>query len=656
MSSITVLLPVYNGASYLAEAVQSILEQSFKDFTLLVIDDASTDATLAVMKGFNDPRIVLVRNEKNLGLIATLNKGIDLCKTELLARMDQDDVADHERLKIQMEYLLRHPAAALVASPILGITPEGRERDQWQLDFETRTALAIRKQMPLSNCISHPTVLIRTAVIKKYRYHARQIGSEDWDLWLRLLRDGHELIKTNEILLRYRIHPASVTSRYRKKQHTQIKSAYVKWRFFTQSLRELKVNRFVLRSLSSIPRDLFYYFRTTFLPQVARQIKWLFTINPFQAWLQSAQLRQSLKEGISRHFFFFPYSHLGGAEKVHAAITKANSHRKPFVFITGLNDQQPWLEQFGEEQKIIRMAAGLYHPFFAKKNRHRILTKIHQEEKAVVLGANNRFFDELIPLLNEQVRVVDLTHDYDYEKNDEEAEATLGAWLRCDKRIFISSNTLERCRSFYKKNFADPSDEKRLQLILNGVAPLAQEPVKNYSDCLQILYTGRDTPEKRVDVIFQLASRCQELALPLQFILAGPIEMRSAFQHLENIKLTGSITDTAILQRLYAEAHLCIISSVSEGFPMSLMEGMMARCTPLSTSVGDISTHIRNGINGFLTTKTTEKEIVEDFCSILKILLADRSLLQKTALSAEEYAKTNFGYAAFEKNWRELLD
>jgi glycosyltransferase involved in cell wall biosynthesis len=82
MSSITVLLPVYNGAPYLAVAVRSILEQSFKDFTLLVIDDASTDDTLTVMKGFNDARIVLVRNEKNLGLIATLNKGIDLCKTE----------------------------------------------------------------------------------------------------------------------------------------------------------------------------------------------------------------------------------------------------------------------------------------------------------------------------------------------------------------------------------------------------------------------------------------------------------------------------------------------------------------------------------------------------------------------------------------------
>lgn len=89
---------------------------------------------------------------------------------------------------------------------------------------------------------------------------------------------------------------------------------------------------------------------------------------------------------------------------------------------------------------------------------------------------------------------------------------------------------------------------------------------------------------------------------------------------------------------------------------MSLMEGMMARCTPLSTSVGDIPSHIRNGINGFLSTKTTEQEIVEDFCSILKKLLADRSILLKTALSAEEYAKTNFGYAAFEKNWREILD
>ena len=78
--------------------------------------------------------------------------------------------------------------------------------------------------------------------------------------------------------------------------------------------------------------------------------------------------------------------------------------------------------------------------------------------------------------------------------------------------------------------------------------------------------------------------------------------------------------------------------------------------TALSSDVvGDIY-KFEDFINGFLSTKTTEQEIVEDFCSILKKLLADRSILLKTALSAEEYAKTNFGYAAFEKNWREILD
>lgn len=655
MSSITVLLPVYNGARYLKEAIDSILSQTFSDFTLLIIDDASTDTSAEVIQQFRDERIHYVSNNKNLGLIATLNKGIELCNTELLARMDQDDLAVPERLQIQLDYLLANPSASLVASPIIGMTPEGRERDHWQLDFTTRTPEAIRTEMARNNCISHPTILIRSAVLKKYKYQHQQIGSEDWDLWLRLLRDGHRIFKTQEVLLRYRIHPLSVTSLHRNKQHTQIKSALVKWRFFVGSLLQGRLNLFVLRSAASILRDFLYYFRTTGLPSVARQFKWLVTINPFQAWSQSKELHKLLASHTSRHFFFFPYSHIGGAEKVHAAITKASADKKPFVFITGLNDHDSWLAQFGEQQKVLRIAAALYHPFFSKKSKRNILSKIQQQEKAVVLGANNRFFDTLIPFLSSSVKVIDLTHDYDYEGDKEEAEANFSSWLRCNSRVFISRNTLEKCLRFYKNNFADAADENKLLLISNGVTAPLISPVKSAITPFRVLYTGRDTAEKRVDLIFKLADRCQQLNLPLLFVLVGPIEERPAFKHLKNIECMGTITDASVLQNLNAEAHFSIITSVSEGFPMSLMEGMISGCVPIATAVGDIPNHIQQGVNGFISKSLQEEDILRDFTQVFTELLADTNRLQACAVSAEGYARTHFSIQAFEKAWQELL-
>jgi len=115
MSRLTVLLPVYNGMPYLPEAVDSVLAQTFADFRLLVLDDGSTDGTAAYLGGIDDPRVDVVHQE-NRGLGATLNRGIGLCETEYLARMDADDVACPDRLKLQVDYMERHPAVAMLGT------------------------------------------------------------------------------------------------------------------------------------------------------------------------------------------------------------------------------------------------------------------------------------------------------------------------------------------------------------------------------------------------------------------------------------------------------------------------------------------------------------------------------------------------------------
>ena len=113
---VTVLMPVYNAEKYVKQAIQSILDQTYKSFELLIINDGSVDGSAHIIKSFQDPRIRFIENEKNLGLIATLNKGFDLSKGKYVARMDADDVAMPKRLKSQVAYMESHPEIGVYGS------------------------------------------------------------------------------------------------------------------------------------------------------------------------------------------------------------------------------------------------------------------------------------------------------------------------------------------------------------------------------------------------------------------------------------------------------------------------------------------------------------------------------------------------------------
>ena len=111
---LTVLMPVYNAEKYLKPALESILNQTYKDFEFLIIDDGSTDKSLEIIKSYNDSRIRLIGHEQNQKLIATLNEGIKLAQGEYIARMDADDISAPERLQKQMEFLEKHPATVVL--------------------------------------------------------------------------------------------------------------------------------------------------------------------------------------------------------------------------------------------------------------------------------------------------------------------------------------------------------------------------------------------------------------------------------------------------------------------------------------------------------------------------------------------------------------
>ncbi len=247
--AISVLLPVYNAEAFLTSAIESILAQTFTNFELLCINDGSLDGSEEIIKRFTDPRVVYIKNAQNEGLISTLNKGIDVAKGMYIARMDADDVCVPERLQKQFNWLETHPGTAVVGSHISLIDEHGLQTGEWKEDIQTVTYQQVKKTMAWYNCVAHPTVLMRSAIIKKYRYQSNQKHTEDYDLWLRLLADGHTIEKVPEKLLLYRVHQKSVTGSILRRTNPFLKQYNCKRRFLVQRVQARKWGAFETRVL-----------------------------------------------------------------------------------------------------------------------------------------------------------------------------------------------------------------------------------------------------------------------------------------------------------------------------------------------------------------------------------------------------------------------
>lgn len=182
MSTITVLMPVYNAEKYLNEAIDSILNQSYKAFDFLIINDGSEDTSEKIILSYKDQRIRYIKNEENLGIAATLNKGIDLIDTDYIVRMDADDIAVAERIKIQKEFMDTHPEIG-VSSSYLEIF--GNEKGVWTMPLENAE---IKASLVFGSSIAHAPAIIRTQILKKNNIFYRNVFPymEDYDLWYRL--------------------------------------------------------------------------------------------------------------------------------------------------------------------------------------------------------------------------------------------------------------------------------------------------------------------------------------------------------------------------------------------------------------------------------------------------------------------------------------
>lgn len=219
MPMVSVLMPAYNAEKYIGEAIESILNQTFTDFEFIIINDSSTDKTEEIIEEYakKDNRIVYEKNDKNMKISKTLNRGMDMAKGKYIARMDADDVSFKERLEKQVKYMEENPNCGVIGTCFLG----------FQNDDKTKTTKNIRPEDDhvirlhgLYCCqFAHPTVMIRKSVFDEnnLRYNHKYDGCEDYELWTRA-KNFTRFHNLPEFLLYYRIHGDNVSIKSHNKQ------------------------------------------------------------------------------------------------------------------------------------------------------------------------------------------------------------------------------------------------------------------------------------------------------------------------------------------------------------------------------------------------------------------------------------------------------
>lgn len=265
---ISIILPTYNGAKWIEKSIQSVIDQSYTNWELLVIDDGSTDDTSDIVSSMfvKDSRIRYIRNEVNLGIQKTLNKGIRESKGEYIARIDDDDLwSDTDKLKKQIEFLEQNPDHVLIGTGVIIVNENGDELFKYLLP---ETDQEINSKLLGKNCFVHSSVMFKKSTVVECGFYGEGIDTrhfEDYDLWLQLGVVG-KLANINSYSVKYTMRKGSITDKNKlevfKKMITHLKKykntypnyyssllrAYARvivYGFFMKSPIQFSLNKFI---------------------------------------------------------------------------------------------------------------------------------------------------------------------------------------------------------------------------------------------------------------------------------------------------------------------------------------------------------------------------------------------------------------------------
>lgn len=202
---ISVIMSVYNAEKYLAESIESILNQTYLNFEFIIINDKSSDKSLDIIKKYQsiDDRLVLINNDENLGLTKNLNKAIKVSKGDFIARMDADDISESNRFEKQIIFLNKNPEIGVLGTCAIDIDETGNLLGERDVPLSHKEIL---NKIHKVNPICHPSVMFRKELVQDINwYNENYKVVQDYDLWFRCAANNITLQNLKERLLRYRV-------------------------------------------------------------------------------------------------------------------------------------------------------------------------------------------------------------------------------------------------------------------------------------------------------------------------------------------------------------------------------------------------------------------------------------------------------------------
>ncbi|MES9845974.1 MAG: glycosyltransferase [Candidatus Sedimenticola sp. PURPLELP] len=197
---ISVLMPCYNAEKFIRRSIESVLSQHSPEFELVIVDDGSIDNTAAIIAGYQDSRIRLLRLESNSGIVTALNAGLKVCRGSYIARMDADDICLEGRLAQQSDYLDSHADVVAVGSAVVNFNEAGH---LVEIGYPTDHSNILLHLLLFERTLCHPSVMFRANVIEAgVRYQEKRSLCEDYDLWFQLSKIGR-LANIERPLLKY---------------------------------------------------------------------------------------------------------------------------------------------------------------------------------------------------------------------------------------------------------------------------------------------------------------------------------------------------------------------------------------------------------------------------------------------------------------------
>lgn len=290
--AISVLMPVHNGAEFLRQAIDSILNQTYADFEFIIIDDGSTDASNAIIKSYKDSRIKLVAFENNEGLIKCLNYGIAIAKGDCIIRMDADDISEPNRFEIQKKFMDDHPSLLLSGTSALRFDTAGNEVE-WKYPSSYE---GIKLRLLWGTAAIHPTWIInKKHFLSSGFLYGNAEHAEDYDLLTRLVM-SNEVRNIPQKLLRYREHENQISIARKNSQVEAARAIAINYiekaldmsfsdlekKTFTKvsnykfelSLLELESVKVLFCKMLSKNRDLHFFENSKFLETLSK--RWFF--------------------------------------------------------------------------------------------------------------------------------------------------------------------------------------------------------------------------------------------------------------------------------------------------------------------------------------------------------------------------------------------